>query len=177
MKKGLLLVALMGLACTVSSQSAFKQGQNEISVGLGLGSPFWGTGFKASLPVNPQVSFERAFTDELSIGGTVSYASSKYDYSSFGSDYSIKYNALFVGARGAYHFPVNSKFDPYLGASLGYVVVSVSDNQGSTAAAASGIGYGAFAGAKYFFQENIGAYAELGYSSLSLLSLGITLKF
>ena len=40
----------------------------------------------------------------------------------------------------------------------------------------SGINWSLFLGARYFFTENVGAFAELGYG-ISNLNLGVTFKF
>jgi len=185
MKKNLLLtvflIAIASSVCLAQSKSAYNNGDNLLNVGIGFGSPFFGSGYSASLPVNPIVSYERGITNEISVGGTLSYASSKYDYSILGSAYTFKESATYLGIRGSYHLnhilKVDKKFDVYGGASLGYVIVSVSDNQGYSGSAASGAGFGVFAGGRYYFQQSLGIYAELGYQSLSVLNAGITFKF
>lgn len=175
----LLVVAISSLG--MAQSKSYSNGDNLLNIGIGFGSPFFGAGYSASLPINPIVSFEHGFTDEISAGGTISYASSKYNYNLLGSGYTFKENATFIGARGSYHFndllDIDKKFDVYGGATVGYVIVSVSDNQGYSGSAASTAGVGVFAGGKYYFQSNIAIYAELGYQSLSVLNAGITLKF
>jgi hypothetical protein len=189
MKKTLLSLILLaaihlaGMAQTAKSSAseAFNSGDNLLNVGIGLGSPFFGSGYSSSIPVNPTVTYEKGVTDAISVGGTVSYASSKYDFSGFGSAYSFTENAVYVGVRGSYHFAkalqLSNKFDLYGGASAGYVIVSVSDNQGDVGSAASAVGYGLFAGGKYYFAPKIGIYAEVGYESLSYLNVGLAFKF
>lgn len=185
MKRNLLFTALLiiatGSLVKAQSKLAFNNGDNLLNLGIGLGSPYFGAGYSASLPINPTVSFEHGFTDAISAGATVSYASSKYNYNLVGTPYSIKESATYLGVRGSYHFNalwnIPDKFDVYGGASLGYVIVSVSDSQGYAASAASGAGFGVFAGGKYYFQPSLAIYAELGYQSLSVLNAGITLKF
>ncbi|HWD87205.1 MAG TPA: hypothetical protein VG367_03695 [Mucilaginibacter sp.] len=184
MKKYLLtalLIAAISSLGMAQSKSSFNNGDNLFNVGIGLGSPFFGAGYSASLPVNPVVSFEHGITDAISVGATASFASSKYGYSILNTNYSFKETAIFIGVRGSYHFDqifnIDPKFDVYGGASVGYVIVSVSDNQGNSGSAASGGGFGAFAGGKYYFQSNIAVYAELGYQSLSVMNAGITFKF
>ena len=184
MKKQLSLIALftfITLAIMAQSKSAsFNNGDNLLNIGVGIGSPFFGSGYKASLPINPSISYERGITDAISIGGQLSYASSKFD-NSFNNAYNFKENAIYIGARGSYHFnqlfELDRKFDVYGGASLGYVTVSVSDNVGSLGSTASGLGFGLFAGGKYYFKPSTALYAELGYQSLSLLNIGIAFKF
>jgi len=186
MKKQLLFVALFIMLGTVAAKAqsgggSFSNGDNLFNVGFGIGTPFFGSGYSASLPINPSVSYEKGVTDVISVGGQLSYASSKYGYYYNAYNYTEKLSAFYIGARGSYHFnealQLDSKFDVYGGASLGYVVVSVSDNQGYSASAGSGLGLGLFAGGKYYFQENTAVYAELGYQSLAFLNIGVAFKF
>ena len=178
MKKQIILTASLFVVLFSASAQSFKSSDKILSLGIGLGSPFFGSGYKASLPVNPTISFEKGVSDQISAGATVSYASSKYSYNIFGSSNTIKYNAIFVGARGAYHIlPNNEKFDLYAGGGLGYVIVSVGDKVDAITATGSGVGYTAFIGGRYLFSKNMGAYTELGYASLSFLNVGVSFKF
>lgn len=190
MKKQLLTICLfMALATVAMAQkvtNAYSKTDNLLNVGIGIGSPFFGSGYSASLPVNPTISYEHGVTEEISIGGQLSYASSKINYNAGYYGYvpsSIKYSATYIGARGSYHLneilDLDSKFDLYGGASLGYVVLTVSDSSSGYSASALGsaVGFGAFAGGKYFFSPKTGVYAELGYQSLSFLSVGVAFKF
>jgi opacity protein-like surface antigen len=177
MKKYVMLAA-MSLSCLCAfSQDHFVKGTKLLDLNIGLGSPYWSSGLKNTLPINPRVGLEVGVTDEISVGGSVAYSGAKYEYNILGDQYTWKYNAWFIALRGAYHFELeNEKLDPYVGASLGYVVVSVSgdDSEGSTVG--SGAGYGAFGGIRYYIQNNLGLNAELGYSSFSFLNIGVTLK-
>ena len=173
MKKAIILLSAVLLYSSVSFAQAYKKGNNLVNIGIGVGTPFFGTGYKASLPVNPTVTYERGVSDEISVGGTVSYASSKYEYHDGSYFYSSKLSATFIGARGSYHFDLNNdNYDVYAGAGLGYVIVS-----GDGFSVGSGVGYTAFAGGKYYFSNNTAVYAELGYASLALLNIGVALKF
>ncbi len=196
MKKNLTL-AVCFLACTIishaqattpssPSSATYSKGDNILSVGIGIGSNYFGSGYSASIPVNPTVSFEHGFTDAISAGVTVSYASSKYKYGYLGDNYSLKESATYIGVRGAYHFNKllkldNTKFDVYGGLGLGYVVVSVSSSANgqtySSGNVGSGVGYALFVGGRYYFSPRIGVYAELGYASLSVLNAGVSFKF
>ena len=180
MKKTLFLLILSLFSITfVNAQEkqgklAFEKGSSSLNLGVGLGSLWWGTGFTSSIGVNPTASYEYGITDQISIGGTVSYSSAKSDLGG-GEGEATKFSATLIGARGSYHFATSEKFDPYVGIVLGYVVVSVSNSdiivKGST------VGYGGHVGARYFFSPNIGVHAELGYSSLSFLTAGVSFKF
>lgn len=163
-----------------TTAKAYSKGDNLLNIGVGIGSPFFGSGYSSSLPVNPGISYEKGITNEISIGGQAAYASSKYNVDLPGANYSFKENAFYIGARGSYHFnellELDPEFDVYGGASLGYVVASVSDNQGFNGTTGSGIGFGLFAGGKYYFSNNTGLFAELGYQSLAVLNVGVTFK-
>ncbi len=173
MNKFSICVLFVLFAMAVSAQNSFTKGDNLVSLGVGLGSPYWGSGYSASFPLNPTITIEKGITNEISIGGTLSYSSSKFDY------YDWKFNAYYIGARGAYHFDISrDNIDVYAGAGLGYVIVSVgSKSSGVASTAASGVGYAAFGGGKYYFNHKTAAYAELGYGSFSILNLGISFKF
>ncbi|RBQ05380.1 outer membrane beta-barrel protein [Pedobacter miscanthi] len=180
MKKQLLLIALFIFsvsAVNAQSKSSFSKGDNLFNVGVGIGSPYFGTGYSSSLPVNPSVSYEIGVSNAISVGGQVSCASSKYD----GYNYTFKESAIYFGARGSYHFnqllKLNPKFDLYSGLSLGYVTVSISDSESIVTGTASGFGFGFYAGGKYYLGKSTAIYSELGYQSLSFLNVGIAFKF
>jgi opacity protein-like surface antigen len=88
-------------------------------------------------------------------------------------------------ARGAYHFNVrNRQFDPYAGVGIGFLKYNYkweSNDPGFNEGAyniniGTPLGYQIFLGARYMFNDNFGAYAEVGYG-LSVANAGITLAF
>ena len=164
----------------VNSNNAYSKGDNLLNIGAGIGSPFFGSGYSSSLAVNPSISYEKGITDEISVGGQVAYAGAKYKVNVPGADYSFKQNAVYIGARGSYHLnellKLEPKFDLYGGASLGYVVASVSNSEGFNGTTGGGIGFGLFAGGKYYISNNTALFAELGYQSLAVLNVGVAFK-
>lgn len=184
MKKIFILSALLCIVNIALAQTgSYKKGDNLLNIGIGVGSPFFGSGYSASLPVNPSVSFEHGVSDEISVGGQLSYASSKYTftYPGYGVVGTFKQTAIYVGVRGSYHLnealDVDDKWDLYGGTSLGYVVVSTGGDDGLDYASGSAIGFGLFAGGKYLLSSKTGIYAELGYQSLSFINVGVAFKF
>ena len=113
----------------------------------------------------------------LGVGGIVGYASAKWEESGWG----WKTTNIIIGARCALHYSFAPKLDTYAGLMLGYNVVSwkwTGSNswlQGS-ASSASDITWSGFVGARYYFTNSFGAFAEVGYG-FSVLSLGLSLKF
>lgn len=175
MKQFFVFAVLAFFAATASAQSsgqsAFKKGDKIFNLGLGLGSPYWGSGYSSSL-ISPTVALEVAVSDELSIGGTVAYSSSKINV------YDWKYHGYYIGGRGAYHFDISKQnIDLYAGAGLGYIIVTVSSKYSGGFGAASGVGYTAFGGGRYYLNGKTAVYGELGYGSFSILNAGVSFKF
>ena len=178
MKKILLSIAILLTSATISfAQSAITPGTNLLSVGIGVGSPYFGESYSSSFPVNPTISFERGIViDNLAVGAEASFATSKYSFDGFTSTFT----AVYIGVRGTYHFgqllSIPSQFDLYGGATAGFIIETASDNFGGSPSASSGPGGGGFVGGKYYFAPKIGVYAEAGFTSLSFVNVGVTFK-
>lgn len=186
MKKDMRFLAVVTLLLiSFSSYNASAQeiekGQFLLSPFLGLGYYYAGSGFAATIGVNG----EYAFTDEISGGGYLAYTRWSHDYGYSGNNYDYSYNFIDFGVRASYHFAKllrvsNDKFDPYAGAFLGYVASS-NDYDGPAAgydddAYGSDVRPGIYAGARYFFQPNIGVFGEVSIG-LTPISGGVTFRF
>ena len=166
MKKIIIAVAFMLGVSAVNAQS-FEEGTKVVQVGAGFGGDI-GTPYG--------VGFEYGVSDKIGVGAYVGYSS--YDVIGF------KYTSILVGAKGNYHFYTNDKFDAYGGLLLGYNNVKVDSGTGTgfgifgatTTAAASAVVFGGQLGARYYFTDSIGAFAELGYG-LANLNVGVAFKF
>lgn len=173
--KKILLLTLMVLIFATSAAFAtkVKKGDAFLNAGIGLAT-FYGTGDQVLPPI--MVSYEKAVKDKITIGGYLSYYQTEYSYSWFGDGCDWSYNYITIGARGAYHFYDEGKWDAYGGLFLGYNILFFDDNcdlGDYTNDAAGSFGYAFFAGARYWFTPKIGAFAELGYG-LAALSIGVT---
>lgn len=148
----------------------FSKKTTYLQVGLGVGAGYY-VG-SVSMPAL-QARFEKAVSDEVSIGAILGRASSKYT-DSYGS---VKYSFTLIGGRANYHFEGSDKFDAYVGGTLGYNIFSVNTEGYSSPykGSSSAVLYGGQIGANYYFSPNIGAWAELGYG-ISYLNLGLTFK-
>ncbi len=178
--------ALCFTALTAFAQkSSFVNKDNVLSFGVGFGSNLYtGSGYTNSLPAL-SLSYEHCIKDKLfdakssiGIGGIIGYASAEWKYSVI--DYGVKYTNIIIGARGALHYAFVDNLDVYGGILLGYDIVSseVTGSAHYTDYEASGSDFvgGGFIGARYYFSNNFGAFAELGYGIASL-NLGISYKF
>jgi outer membrane protein W len=196
---------LVAASASVKAQDdmAFNEGQSSLSLGYGFLSPYKSlfklssffptTGvtekFSALGPIG--VTYEYGVSSKFSVGAQVAYSTMKNvvtekDGISAGKDYieTQKLNQLSVIFRGNYHFGKGPKFDPYAGLGLGYgnFKYTVSDNDPSNTFNLGLSVPGAFGitgqlGAKYYFSDNIGAYAEVGYLAGSFAQVGVSFKF
>lgn len=177
MKLALALVIAMALgAGNAQAQTQSVKGLNYVNAGIGIGTfGFNGTG---GLPVT--AGYERGFTDKISAGVFLGMVRTKYL-----EDFKYKYSIF--GIRGSYHFNEllnisNPQVDVYGGVSLNYRNYTLKydwtgdGNKYSEKVTGNTLGVGIHAGGRYFFSEQFGAYAELGYG-LSPLQLGAVLKF
>ncbi|MGC3947189.1 MAG: hypothetical protein QM762_22170 [Chryseolinea sp.] len=176
MKKyfSMLAGAMMLLAISYSNVNA----QDGVVKGDFLLSPFIGGPYVyAGGGFTMGVNGEYAFTDEISGGGYFAYT--RWDYGYVGSD--IHYNFIDFGVRASYHFAKllkvpNKKFDPYAGAQLGFVASSYNyDNSAYSDPYDGGVRAGLYAGARWFFNEKVGVFGEVGFA-LDAVSIGATFK-
>lgn len=176
----LCVTALTAFIATPTLAQPFQKGTTNANVGIGLGTALGGLG-KARPAIS--ISVDHGFWDMggpgvISLGGYVGNTGYKYG----GAGYTAKWNYIIIGARGAYHyngFTDVPKLDVYGGAMLGYNIVSYKTEGGGDDFKnnyGSGLGLSGFVGGRWFFTDNIGAYAELGYG-VSVLALGVTFKF
>ena len=179
MKKAILILfAVVGMA-TLANAQPFQNGTTTVNAGIGLGTALGGLG-KARPAIS--VSLDHGLWDiggpgVISLGGYV--GNTGYKYTSAG--YTAKWNYVVVGVRGAYHYNGFEipELDIYGGAMLAYNIVSYSADGAGEALRnnyGSGMGLSGFVGGRWFFNDNVGVYAELGYG-VSVLSAGVTFKF
>lgn len=183
-----LLIIICALASTTLAlaQNTFSGGDKVINIGIGFGSTLHtGTGYSTKIPPITG-SFEMCVVDQLfddksslGVGGYIGYGSSEYKYNFGGiSDFKYKYSDFIIGARGSLHYQFVDKLDTYAGLALGYDIVSGSTSGTYTdySASASGLDFGVFLGARYYFSENLAGMTELGYD-IAVFKLGIAYKF
>ncbi|MBK5721451.1 hypothetical protein JGH11_11260 [Dysgonomonas sp. Marseille-P4677] len=187
MRKILLIcVCLLANFTLISAQNTFTKGDKVVNFGIGFGNTLHtGGGYSTKIPPISG-SFEVCIIEDLfdsksslGVGGYAGYTSSEYKYSVAGlSDFKYKYSDFVIGARGALHYQLVNKLDTYVGLALGYDVVSgsASGSYEGYSASASGIYFGAFLGARYYFTDKFAAMTELGYD-IAVFKIGVAYKF
>jgi hypothetical protein len=172
--KKLLLICF----ATVLTHATYAQwdgkGQMNLDLGIGVVSTL---GIGGGIPL--RASFDYGVFDNISLGIYLGYISvgEKYNYGN-GVNGKWRYSYSIVGLRGAYHLPLFDDFDTYGGVLVSYYAASVKwDGTGTVTpiTVKGGFAPSLYIGAKYMFQENIGAFAELGYG-ISIIQAGITFR-
>jgi len=180
-------LALIGTLYTAEGYTASSVPTISIAYERGL-SAHWGVGILfnySSVTLNASGT-----VDNTGDGGLPPYPYNPgQDYS-----YTDKYTltGMAFGLTGAYHFTVSSdKIDPYIGAALGYTSIGNKftsndpnaaygdGNYTDLAITGSGALFGGFLGIRFYFTDNIGAWADIGYLGYggSLINVGLQAKF
>lgn len=181
------MIALCLVCFSGMQAQSFDKGTKVVALGIGLGSSRGGFGFTSTMP-GFSLQFEQGVWEAggsgiVSLGGYLGYKSfsDKYDFGSITS--TSKWNYTIVGIRSAYHFTGLGidNIDLYGGMMLSYNILNYkyTDNtgySGSVGDVGSTAGLTIYAGGRYYFNESIGVYAELGYG-VAYLNLGGVIRF
>lgn len=175
--RAILLLAFVGLAISnAHAQSEYDEGQIDINAGLGL-IPTFGLG-NVQMPLSLSVDYavqEDVGIGDIGIGGYLGYSNSTEDDPNYGKITRAYYIA---GVRGTYHVDFIEGVDTYFGvlAALRIATLEVENNPFSNLpAAGGGTGYSLFAGGRYYFSENVGVFAEVGYG-ISIINAGLSFR-
>lgn len=177
MKAVLVTFLLSTLLITFSTQSysQYQVGKNTGSLSLGVGGGYLtGTG---AIPISAEYNFLN-FEKNIQAGLFASFASSSYDFG-YGT---AKYTNIVIAAQGNWHFLPGDKVDPFVGLSLGYLIVSQSTTYNrdvpfgyAYSASGSTIFFSAQAGLNYWFNEGWAIQGRVGY--FPYFSVGVTHSF
>ncbi|HBS88751.1 MAG: hypothetical protein A2W91_04250 [Bacteroidetes bacterium GWF2_38_335] len=191
MKKTILTFTIALVAWACQSQS-FEKGTSVISAGVGIGGNYNASGYYSSQSPAIGISFEKGLIEDvgpgiISGGFYLGYKSLTYHYN-YGYNnffYDWKWSYTIIGLRGAYHYPLdNEKLDVYGGIMIGFNYCKFSEKTNDptyydyqhTYSQNSYLNTTFFAGGRYYFTENLGGFAEVGYG-IAYLTIGINYKF
>lgn len=168
MKKLILLVAIATLSLSLNAQNVFDKGS--VMFNAGIGGPS-GYGFIPTLNFSGEVGvIPTGDIGIVSFGGLTELQFANYSYGWLPGN--ENFMRFYVGPRAAWHFlGLNSKdLDVYAGVGLGLTFNGKSNN----VSASNEVRPDVFAGGRWMFGENMGLFAELGYTGLSFAKFGIT---
>jgi hypothetical protein len=191
-------IALMATLVMISAGGLFalnwkayptpvKAGNWMINAGVGFGSPLHG-----NTVIPPLIaSFDYALPLgglPFTLGALVGFTTSEYQRDYYGLKYGYQwdYTGLAVAGRFGYHPDLGVKnLDVSANIALGYYsYTGKAHYNGSWPSGTpkpdpdnySRVYLGFNFGARYFFTKNFGAFLDLGYSALSLVTAGLTFK-
>jgi hypothetical protein len=188
MRKLILIIAMIVLTGMAGFTQVFEKGSQAINLGMGVGnSAYLGSFYSGFIPSISgsyeygivEIPMGSDLTGVVSAGGYLGWSASKYyAYGYTGDKYSFR-NDIIIAARGNYHFIFHDKLDTYAGVWVGVDLVTTTykgpgdDPYGNYAS--TGPTGGAYAGARWYFTDNFGVYAEVGWL-ISVFNVGVTLK-
>ena|GEM_PF-537956 len=182
------LIALVGIVGGASAiefdwqnySACVEPGNILTNVGVGFGSPVIGD--VVIPPIQASVEYVLPIAGfPTSFGGLIGITTSSYD--TIWSKYD--YTGIAFGGRASWHFNIGiDNLDTYSSLTLGYFSFSMKDTPKAgyedlpkIETDYSQFYYGVNVGVRYFFTPVIGASVEVGYSALSYIAAGLTLKF
>ena len=162
---GIVVVALLaGSAALVRPVSAqFSASILDIGPTIGLG----GIG-SASLAIGGRL--EKGIRTLPNMGNGILGIQASFDYYSYGESF-YDYRYIPLGVTANYHFVIENspKIDPFIGLGLGYSILSCDfTGIGVDVCPNSGIYFIGRLGGRYYFQERIAAYADVGAGAATL---------
>ena len=155
-------MAMVSYSASAELEPQWSKGTTMINAGIGV-QPFGGT-----------VSLDYVLVDEwwkghFTVGGEL--------------DFSVPYKhetAIGITPRATYGLNITPEFEVHVTAQTGFGVHSWKywDGEKDVKTSDSFILWGGFAGCRYFFMDNLAAYAEIGGEALfPALRAGITFMF
>jgi outer membrane protein W len=174
--KGIAILAVFLAASLIGpagAEAQYAMGQKYLGVHIGVS----GVGSTAALGVNGEISYN----DRISIGAWADTWSYGEDYGTVLGNVSWDVRYIAIAGTGSYHFPIesNDKLDPFVGAAVGYFVVSSSTESAfgaSYSGDASRLFVGGFGGIRYFFKPRMAGVARVGFGA-AYLTLGLDFGF
>lgn len=180
--------ALVVIPSIVGYAQQLQRGDNLIGFGFGVGSSLGNFKSSASTP-GICLQYEMGYLNldgpgVLSLGGYLGHKSFSYGGYNGAYTYSQKWSYTIIGFRAAYHYnglTELKQLDPYGGLMLSYDAVNytytaengIIDPSGHYS---SGLGLSGYLGGRWFFNNNIAAFMELGFG-VSNLTIGACYKF
>lgn len=145
----LAVAAVLCMATATQAQETFSKGNLVGTVGIGVGANY-------GLPISGALdwSVTSLWDDKSNLGVGVLVG--------LGIDDPMW---CLIGGRVSLHYQFVDKLDTYVGTTLGYIV-----------AGGSKFGWDAYVGARYYFWNNIGLFAEIG-AGWSNFTIGASFKF
>ncbi len=163
-----IVAALAAFARPAAAQEGFRLGYTDVGATIGVG----GIG-SASVAIG--LRGEHALRSMPDLGDGVLGVQVGLDYYSWGEP-GFKWTYVPIGATANYHFQLeNTKLDPFVGVGLGYSIVSCDYSGFGDLCANSSLYFIGRAGGRYFVNEKVALYGDVG-AGAATLNLGVTMR-
>ena len=157
------------ISVSVNAQDIFVKGDKVVHAGIGVGSTYTTYGGSA-IPI--AASFEMCIKDNLFDDKSSLGVGAYFGFASKNS-----WTFIYPGVRGALHYQFVEKLDTYAGLMIGIRHISWGgDKSIYYSNSYTDLIIPLFIGARYYFTDNIGGFAELG-PGIAWLQLGVAFKF
>jgi hypothetical protein len=175
MRRYLSVLALVGAFLIAPARTASAQGDGFV-VGFTDVGPVLGLGGLGAADFSFGGRFERGFRELPNLNNGILGIGVGVDYWNYDDDFGFfdvyDFSYLAVAVTGNYHFNLtNKKWDPFVGAGLGFQRVS-SDFESDFCPACdfsdSGVYFVGRLGLRYFWQPKLALYADVGAGAASL---------
>lgn len=178
-RKAAAMLAVLA-ASTFSATSASAQAKGGIG-GFGVGytdiGPAIGLGGIGSASASFGGRFEHGLKALPDMGNGTLGIEASFDYYHWSSGF-YSWSYIPIGVTANYHFKVSEpKFDPFIGAGLGYQVINCdwTGSGGTSLCSNSSLYFIGRAGARYFFQPNMAGYVDVG-AGAATFNVGLMFK-
>ena len=176
------LLILTGSNWNISAQDkAFNRKNVVIQLGVGIGMYDSNNSYLTSIPVigSFEIGIINLLEDKatIGVGGYLAYS---YGYNYYSNGQKCRDDDTFLAHRATFHYKLVDKLDTYAGVMPGIRLSKAYDSIGL------GFTFPIFIGARYYFTQKIGAFAEFEYgvsnkdtivTGLSPLEIGVAFKF
>jgi hypothetical protein len=184
MKKAIFsILASLSVLMLLGQDVRFSESDKVINLGVGFGQNLYlGSAYSTMiLPIS--ASLEIGLIDDvldvedlnLGVGGYLGFFTMREkENAKIGYDHTN----IIVAGRSSLHYPLVENLDTYFGLILGLRIVSEATYGKKPPYSETGlrVGYNWFIGGRYYFTENLGLMAELGYG-VSYINIGLAVKF
>ncbi|HEX7049866.1 MAG TPA: outer membrane beta-barrel protein [Longimicrobiales bacterium] len=162
------LIALALVTQPAAAQDGFRLGYTDVGATIGVG----GIG-AASVAIG--LRGEHALRSMPDLGDGLIGIQVGVDYYSW-SEPGFKWSYIPIGATANYHFQLeNKKLDPFAGLGLGYSIVSCSYSGLGDLCSGSALYFIGRAGARYFLNEKLSLYGDVG-AGAATVNLGVMMR-
>lgn len=178
------LLLVFALNSAFAQQTTFKEGEQIMNVGIGIGNALYGNNYTNKIPPI-SASYEIGIIDNLfdakssiGVGGYFGFTGAKYEWNTGVNIGGYKYKSFVLGPRGYFHYQLIDNLDTYAGLMLGYNIVHAKEfgaNQASGTAESSSFNWSLFAGARYYLSRDFAAMIEFGHG-VSYINLGLAIS-